>query len=78
MKQATIADFLTAEQIAKAISLWQTKTTTQQFHRDVLEQIVLPNMPEINRKLGQANDPGYIAYALQYIFTTAERGDDDT
>lgn len=63
-----IADFLTKPQIAAASRLWKQRTNTTAFRRDVIDEILIPNMNEINRKLGQPNLPDYLAYVLEYVF----------
>jgi hypothetical protein len=67
-KSVKLTDFLTAAQIKAAEKLWKDPYA---FHKNVVEQILVPNMAEINRKLGQENDAGYLAYAIEYIFIKA-------
>lgn len=61
MKQVQIKDFLTEEQLLKAAHLGKAK--------QICEQIIKPNIEAINKKLGQENDPMYLAYAVEYIVT---------
>ena len=65
-----LGDFLTDAQIAEAIRL-------HALHDDLaVEQIrvrvIEPNMVTINAKLGQDNDPQYLAYAVVYAITLAQ------
>jgi hypothetical protein len=71
-KSMAITDFLTAEQIAKARALWKNRKNGS-FHHAVMTEIVEPNMEEINRKLGQDNVPGFIAYAIEYVMMQEDR-----
>lgn len=66
----TLLDFLTPEQIKRAIKIWNNDRT--RFHQRVLDEIITPAMPEINRKLKQENVPGYIAYLVEYIFSQSQ------
>lgn len=67
MKSITLPDFLTAEQIEAAHQLFKTATPGT-FATKCAEQIIAPNLDEINRKTGQANDPKYLAYACEFVF----------
>lgn len=67
----TLPDILTPEQIRAAIKIWNNDRAN--FHRRVLDEIVIPAMPEINRRLGQENVPGYIAYVIEYVFTESQK-----
>jgi hypothetical protein len=67
----TIQDFLTPLQIRTCIRLWNTDRAN--FHKRVLAEIVEPNMAEINRRLGQENIAGYIAYAIEHVMNEAAR-----
>lgn len=64
-KTFAVADFLTVVQIQSCIRLW--KKDRNNFHANVLAEVIEPNMAEINRKLGQENDAGYLAYAVEYV-----------
>jgi hypothetical protein len=66
----TLADFLTKQQIKAVVEIWRTDNSN--FHRRVLEEIVRPAMPDINRKLGQKNVPQFIAYAIEYVMIRQE------
>jgi hypothetical protein len=59
MRKITIEQFLTKEQIQKAIDLKKAK--------DICREIIEPNLSEINRKIGQENDAMYLSYMVEYI-----------
>jgi hypothetical protein len=61
MRTITLGDFLTDDEIAKAVRLGD--------HAKILDQIVAPNMERINAALGQENDARYLAYAIEYAVT---------
>lgn len=67
MKTITLPDFLTADQIEQAYRLYQT-ADDHEFARLCAEEIITPHLVEINGKLGQENDPRYLAYCCQYVF----------
>jgi hypothetical protein len=64
----TLPDFLTEEQITAAQELYKTAEPGT-FARLCAQQVIRPNMAEINRKLGQENDANYLAYACEYVFS---------
>lgn len=68
MKTATIADFLTHEEIKKATKLYQEVGGTPTFAKTCRDEIILPVITRINKQLGQENDPLYLAYAVEYSF----------
>lgn len=68
MRTVTLPDFLTEQQIKKATELYPNREA-------IREQVIKPNMTEINRKLGQENDPEYLAYAVVYVIMQASRGE---
>lgn len=67
----TVGDFLTEKQIKAATVIWRKDRA--HFHQRVLAEIVEPNMAEINRRTGQENHAGYIAYAIEYAISETER-----
>lgn len=64
MKYVTLPDFLTEAQIAQVLKLKNAKA--------IREQVIEPNMEEINRKLGQENDATYLAYVCEYVVTRTQ------
>lgn len=61
-----IGNFLTGEQIREAIALY-TAHAGRGFAQMCADKIIEPNIEAINRKLGQENDPKYLAYAVEYV-----------
>lgn len=59
-----IIDFLTEEQIQQCARIGNAT--------DICEQVIAPNIEEINRKLGQENNPKYLAYAVEYALLQAK------
>ena len=68
MKTMTLPQFLTEAQIRLAVKLY-----TEHGDSDAVAQIqthvIEPNMARINEKLGQENDPRYLAYAVVYVLS---------
>jgi hypothetical protein len=58
-KTMTLPDFLTANEIALAVTLKDRVL--------VRDEIIKPNMTRINAALGQENDADYLAYAVEYV-----------
>ena len=61
----TLMDFLTGAQICDALALWKASETPA---KAICEKVIAPNLEAINRKLGQKNDPMYLAYACEHVF----------
>lgn len=64
----TLPDFLTAEEIDKAVALyakcrWQGIAFAPVCERD----IVAPVLDRINEALGQENSAGFLAYVIEYV-----------
>ena len=62
-----ITDFLTNFQITKARIIY--KKHSMSSSELICEEIIRPNLIEINKKLGQENDPRYLAYLCEYFFS---------
>jgi hypothetical protein len=58
-RTVTIGEFLTEAQIEKCIELQKAPA--------ICEQVIKPNLEEIDRKLGQKNDPMYLAFSVEYL-----------
>jgi hypothetical protein len=70
MKTITLPQFLTPAQIAEAARLFKRHGATSATTVDqILTRVITPNMPAINKKLGQENDARYLAYAVLYALT---------
>ena len=64
MRNVSIYDFLTEDQIAECERLYPDV-------KAINKQVIAPNIDEINRKLGQENDPAFLAYAVHYVISVA-------
>ena len=64
MKAMTLPQFLTEDQIAHAVKLYEAHgmDAVGKIRAEVIE----PNMAAINQKLGQENNATYLAYAVVY------------
>lgn len=69
-KMVRIADYLTDAQIKLAVKFWVEDRRT--FVDRVTKEIIEPNLPEINRKLGQENNARFLAYAVEYVLTQSQ------
>lgn len=65
MQTVTIQTILTDEQIYKAIELGRAQ--------EICSEIIKPNIEEINNKIGQQNDPMYIAYMVEYALVSIKQ-----
>ena len=79
-KKISLQDFLTAEQITRCAQLYKThlvrtftKQSTDPFAKVICNLVIKPNIIAINEKLGQENDPMFLAYAIEYIFNEASK-----
>ena len=71
-KGVTLTDFLTNAQIEECIALFEAHDHSKGgFATLVCERVIEPNIKTINEKLGQENDPKYLAYAVEYVLTAA-------
>lgn len=71
VKTITLLQFLTEAQIAEAFTLYKNHGGIDAKGK-IQKQLIEPNMGAINKKLGQENDPGYLAYAVVYAFSQAD------
>jgi len=67
VKTMTLPQFLTEAQIAEAVRLFEAQAEGIDAVEQILERVIEPNMAAINAKLGQQNDPRYLAYAVVYV-----------
>ncbi len=76
MKKVTIYDFLTLDQVKKAREIFDGCTTPGKagVHKLLLDEVIQPNIAEINHKLGQENDARYLAFAVEYVLVQAAAG----
>jgi hypothetical protein len=72
MKHMTLKDFLTDAQIAECVTIAQEPDPSEpSLARRICARVIEPNLAEINRKLGQENDPRYLGYLIEYALTRA-------
>jgi len=64
-KPLTLPDFLSSDQIATCIALFQQHSGNSV--RYIRQQVIEPNMTAIDLKIGQPNDATYLSYAVYYI-----------
>ena len=61
----TIAEFLTIEEITRAVALYETAPIGE-FAKMCDKQIITPVLPRIEAKLKQRMHPRYVAYMVEY------------
>lgn len=66
-----LGDFLTDAQIKLCVKLWKEHKrkgmSLNSYAKKVCDQVITPNIADINRKLGHQNDPMYLSYAIEYV-----------
>lgn len=67
MKKITLEDFLSPLQITKARRLYQ-KSAPGTFAKTCADELIGPIIERINVRLGQENDPLFLAYLCEYVF----------
>lgn len=67
MKQFTLPDILTQDEIKQAARLKKADL--------ICKEIIEPNIERINEALGQENDPLYLAYACEYALQSTSKKD---
>lgn len=71
MKTGTIGDILFNEQqVARAIELFRT-CRAGTFAKTICDELIQPQITEIDERLGQQNDPLYLAYVIEHAITQA-------
>lgn len=70
MKITTLPQFLTKMQIRIAAGLYADYG--MDAVAEIQAKVIEPNMKAINAKLGQENDPRYLAYAVVHVLSQAE------
>jgi hypothetical protein len=66
VKMIRLGDMLTDEQVQRCAALYPNRER-------IRDEVVKPNMAEIDRKLGQENDPDYLSYAIVYVLGEYEK-----
>lgn len=69
----SLPDFLTEQQIEAASKLYEQLKDTGRFADECAKQIIEPNIAEINRKIGQENDPRYLSYAVEHVLNQSSK-----
>lgn len=73
-RKVTISQFLTEEEVQRAMDMHkQTRDSPTTLHRKLVDEIIKPNIRRINADLGQANDPAYLGYMLEYALDRSTR-----
>jgi hypothetical protein len=70
-KVTSLSDFLRREQVTAALKLYRTAPAGT-FAQRCADEIISPNIEEINLRLGQENDPKYLAYLVEYVFQSTK------
>jgi hypothetical protein len=73
MTKAARLDFLTPEEMEHARTLWRELKDTGRFAAAVEREVIAPSIARINTALGQENKATYLAYAVEDMFTEADR-----
>ncbi|SRR5579875_277485 len=74
MKYVTVSDFLTEGQMRQVYSLYtrlKSQGKSYLFVSRLAEEVIQPNLSEINRKLGQDNSPHYVAKKIEAALVEA-------
>lgn len=69
-RTVVLTDFLTPSEIADLVHLWENHRHDFHAKATLYLRAILPT---IDRKIGHANDPSYLAYAVEHVFTQATR-----
>ncbi len=82
MKNVQLGEFLTDVQLRQVIEIKKdfdaaerrsaAEVAEASLARRIEREVIRPNLEEINAKLGQENDPAYLAYMLEYVLSTIE------
>lgn len=67
-RTVTIEQFLTAQQI-EACKVYVANADTSKAVKDIEYGIIRPYIYAINKKLGQENDPRYLAYMVYFVLS---------
>ncbi len=65
MKTVSVNSFLTKQELFQAATLAQY-TKNGKLASTICEKIITPNIERINHKLGQENDPMFLAYMVEH------------
>ena len=71
-RSITLPDFLTSAQIRECVKIAKiARREHKSIATAVADAVIRPNMQAINGKLGQQNDPMYLAFAVEYVLTSS-------
>lgn len=65
-KSITIGELFTDAELAKARLLWKRGIRDGELKAAIEQDIVVPDLKDIEARAGQEMDSGYVAYALVY------------
>lgn len=68
----SLSDFLSEADIKKCIEIWATKPE-HEHARTIASEVIEPQLVQINQKLGQENNPLYLAYVVCYAIQQAPK-----
>lgn len=71
-KTVSLDQFLTEAQIERCITIFQNDHASD-LAKIICEKVIRPNIEAINQKLGQENDPMYLAYMVEYVLRAASK-----
>jgi hypothetical protein len=64
--RVSLRDMYDDQQLRKLVNVYKKHSGSSSLHKQLVTAIS-PMMPDVNRRLGQENDPGYIAYMTEYM-----------
>ncbi len=67
MKQVGLREFLTSEEVDKAVELYTYHRPA--FHNRCRDEVIKPVISRINADLGQENDPDYLVNAIEAVLS---------
>ena len=68
----SMSAFLTDEQIKKVVKIYKKEPDGRKAQA-ICDEVIAPNIEAINNKLGQKNDPKYLAYACEHVISMGAR-----
>ena len=71
-RSITLPQLLTAAQIDACAALYRSEPA-HRFAKVCCDQVIRPNIAEIEERAGQSMDPMYVAYMVQYVFNQASQ-----
>lgn len=72
MRNVALDSFLTEEEIKRCKQIYH-EVPSYLYAKKVSAEIITPVLPRINKALGQANDPTYLAYAILFVMENTEQ-----